>query len=170
MSQELLLGIIGTIIALSAVATTIWQGILTRRHNRLSVKPILRIDRRTIVGEKVSILLINSGVGPAIICCVKFFVDGIVIESNSNIMGAGNLALIKTMQDARKYRIFEIFPQESFAAGEQQALFESIDEIKNEIVMKEIKQSFDRISIEIEYESIYKEKFIMNSPISQNNY
>ncbi|MFA6599322.1 MAG: hypothetical protein WCS69_16495 [Ignavibacteriaceae bacterium] len=168
MSIELLLGIIGTIIALSAVVTTVWQGILTRRHNRLSVKPILRIDRKTVVGEKVSILLTNSGVGPAIICRVKFFVDGIVVEPD--MMGTGNIALLKIGRDARKYRIFEIFPEESFAAGEQQALFESIDEIGNALIMNETKEAFDRISIEIEYTSVYEEKFKMNSIIKQDRF
>ncbi len=47
MTLELLIGIAGIIIALGAAITTIWQGILTRQHNRLSVKPIIRIITMT---------------------------------------------------------------------------------------------------------------------------
>lgn len=157
MSIELILGIAGIIIALSVAITTIWQGILTRQHNRLSVKPILRIDRYTILDEKVNFLLMNTGVGPAVISSVKFFVDGIVVKEK--LSKPGNLALQKIGLDLARYKIFEIFPQESFSAGEQQKLFESENAINNPKTLLKIKKAFDRISVEIEYESIYEEKF-----------
>ena len=157
MSNELFLSIIGTIIALSAAATTIWQGLLTRRHNRLSVKPLLRIDKITVMGQKASIILANRGVGPATISSVKFLVDGIVIEQSK--IKTGFSALKKMGLDSQKYKIFEILHQESFSAGEQMALFESHDKIINEIEGLMIEKSFDRLSMEIEYESIYEEKF-----------
>ena len=70
-----ILGIIGTMIAFSVAVVTIWQGFLMRRHNRLSVRPMLRIDRYTVLGEKVGISIRNTGVGPAIIKSIEYVID-----------------------------------------------------------------------------------------------
>ena len=75
MSQELFFGITSISIALAAAIITIWQGFLTRKHNRLSVKPILRIDTQFLLGKQCKILLVNNGIGPAIIKSVKYFID-----------------------------------------------------------------------------------------------
>jgi len=157
MLTELLLGIAGTVIALAVAVTTIWQGFLARQYNRLSVKPMLRVDRITVSGENAKIVLRNTGVGPAVIIRIKFFVDGVAIEQSFSKVG--ELALQKIGLDTAHYRILEIFPKESFSAGEQPALFESIDIIKDYMMAEEVRKAFKRLAVEVEYESIYKEKF-----------
>jgi hypothetical protein len=57
-----------TVIAICALALTVWQGIQTRKHNRLSCKPFLT----TWIGKDLknnfySVDLINNGLGPAVI-------------------------------------------------------------------------------------------------------
>lgn len=162
MSIELFLGITGTIIALGVAITTIWQGVLTRRHNRLSVKPILRVTRITAEGREIEILLKNTGFGPAVISSVKFFVDDIVVEKK-NLFTPGNLALQKIGVLESRFTEYEFNPQESLSAGEEQALFKSLDAINDEEHITRIIKGFDRLSIEIEYESIYGETFKMNN-------
>lgn len=173
MSLELIFGIAGTIIALGVAITTIWQGFLNRRHNRLSVKPILIITRITVTGEKADILLKNTGIGPAIICHIKFFVDGIVIDQNLRGPAiaedrAVNVAVSKIGLRADRYRLFELFPQESLSTGEEQSLIQSMDAIKDDPSLTKIQKAFDKLSIEIEYESIYKEKFKLKNPYLQH--
>src|SRR5688572_25280527 len=66
-------------IALLALTVTIWQAALTRRHNRLSVRPHLRIDWLVSdegTDEKVSVVLSNNGLGPAIIKRFQWKIDG----------------------------------------------------------------------------------------------
>ncbi len=169
MSIELLLGITGTTIAFGVAITTIWQGFLTRRHNRLSVKPILIITRVTVTGEKANILIKNTGVGPAIICYIKFIVDGVVIEQNlSEPTNAenrpANVVVKKIGLLTERYRLFEFFPQESLSVGEEQSLIQSMDDINDAVNLTRIQKAFNRVSIEIEYESIYEEKFKISNP------
>lgn len=162
MSIELFLSIIATTIALAAATTTIWQGVLTRSHNRLSVKPILRITRVTVKGTNVKILLKNTGFGPAIINSVKYIVDGNVVEEK-NSFTPGNLALSKIGVIDSIFIEYKFLAQESLSVGEEQALFKSLDAINEDEKIARIIKGFDRLMIEIEYESIYGEWFKMNN-------
>jgi hypothetical protein len=56
------------LIALSALGLAIWQGMVQRLHNRLSVKPHL-VFHRNVQNDspQIAILLTNSGIGPAVI-------------------------------------------------------------------------------------------------------
>jgi hypothetical protein len=65
------------IIALCALGLTIWQAMLTRRHNRLSVKPYLTIwndlDQEK---HRYWIQLLNNGTGPALIKDFRIEIHG----------------------------------------------------------------------------------------------
>ena len=152
MSIELFLGITGTVIALAVAITTIWQGFSNRHHNRLSVTPILRITRVTVLDEKANILLKNTGFGPAIICYIKFFVDGKAIDPK--LSRPTNEAVQKIGLDPPRYRLFEFRSQESLAAGEEQSLILSMNAIEDDKTLVDTQKAFDRLKIEIEYESI----------------
>ena len=45
------LGLLSLFIASLALSTSIWQGIETRNHNRVSVKPILGVQYETIYNQ-----------------------------------------------------------------------------------------------------------------------
>jgi hypothetical protein len=67
------------IIALAAVTVTVWQGAITRRHSRLSVRPLLAVKSDRFfddVGATVMISIHNCGLGPAIIRDRFFRIDG----------------------------------------------------------------------------------------------
>lgn len=151
MTLELLIGVSGIIIALGAAITTIWQGFLTRQHNRLSVKPILRIDRNSTL-KYFNIVLLNNGVGPAIIKSVKYFVNNMEILGN-NIPKQ----VIEKLELSGWYEHFELLTGESFSCGEQRSLFKSIGVIEGDTAMT----AFKPFTIEIKYESIYNEEFII---------
>ena len=153
MTLELLIGVSGIIIALGAAITTIWQGILTRQHNRLSVKPIIRIDRNSTLNN-FNIELLNNGFGAAIIKSAKYFVDNIEIEDN-NI----SAQVIEKLELNDSYEHFQILTGESLwgelcqVRRQQAELFHST----------KVMDKFKRFSIEIKYESIYNEKFIIKN-------
>ncbi|MGL6310944.1 hypothetical protein ACSZMD_14545 [Aeromonas veronii] len=54
------------VIALSALGTSIWQGMLTRRHNQISVRPHIDCHTNITKGERIDVVLYNHGVGPAL--------------------------------------------------------------------------------------------------------
>lgn len=54
------------IVAALALAVSVWQGQVTRNHNRLSVKPQVQISRNLSLGaDPKGLLVVNNGVGPA---------------------------------------------------------------------------------------------------------
>jgi hypothetical protein len=154
MSPELLLGIFGTLIALSVAITTIWQSVLTRRHNRLSVKPILQIYRNTVTGEHAGIILRNNGVGPAIINSVEFMVDELTIPANVSDPWTEVLNRIDLTNN--RMRIEAITSKESLSAGEKMPFYMTRHQVEDAAEIDKLRTAFDRITIHIEYESVYK--------------
>ncbi len=64
-----------TIIAILALLFTIYQGYLTRRHNRLSVKPFLNFTNKYDANNIIQYCILkNSGLGPAIITNIKVYI------------------------------------------------------------------------------------------------
>ena len=71
---------IGTlVIALCALAATIWQAAISRRHNKLSVRPVLTLYRQDIDGV---IYVKNNGSGPAIVKAYEVWKNGNRIEDD----------------------------------------------------------------------------------------
>ena len=73
------------VIALCALGLTLYQAWLTRRHNRLSVMPHLdwtRARQRSDDGIALRFLLINTGIGPAIIKRREFLIAGKLFVSS----------------------------------------------------------------------------------------
>ena len=66
--------------AVCALVATICQAAITRRHNRLSVRPVLTLHRREIDGL---IELKNNGFGPAIIQRYEIYKDGELIPQDA---------------------------------------------------------------------------------------
>src|SRR3990172_12584537 len=81
LNWQVIAGISTTIIALCALALSIWQGMQTRRHNRLSFRPHLTTwTNRDAEKGFYRIELINNGIGPALIEEFLVKVDGKVIS------------------------------------------------------------------------------------------
>ena len=72
---------IGTlVIALCAMAGTIWQAAIARKHNKLSVRPVLTLYRRDIDGI---IYVKNNGTGPAIVKSYEIWKDGVLVKEEA---------------------------------------------------------------------------------------
>lgn len=55
------------VIAVLALAVSVYQSMLTRRHHRQSVQPALQLHIRLRTGEKAGLRLVNVDLGPALI-------------------------------------------------------------------------------------------------------
>ncbi|MCA3903792.1 hypothetical protein JKP31_21220 [Vibrio vulnificus] len=83
-TTELLLNLEASdVIALSSLAiavlaffVTVWQSILARKHNRLSVRPFVEVLGDFSFNNPISVKIVNHGVGPAIIKSISAEIDG----------------------------------------------------------------------------------------------
>jgi len=157
MNLELIISCSSIVIALSASAATIWQGILMRKHNRLSVKPFLRIDNNAELGKKGEVRLINVGAGPAIIDSMAVYVDGKLIDNpDLKVKMLNALNLIDPTENGHYYTLY---PGEVFAVGESHYLFEMSNISKTAKYCAEVERQFKRLSFVIKYKSIYNDNF-----------
>jgi len=63
------------VIAVLALVVSVYQLMLTRQHNRRSVRPALQLDTRFRPGEQSGLLLTNVGLGPAVITGSTVYLD-----------------------------------------------------------------------------------------------
>jgi hypothetical protein len=68
-------------IAALALGLTIWSGRETRQHNRLSMRPDLRLNTRFNTGGGGGWSVRNNGVGSAVVEWFRLFVDGNRVQS-----------------------------------------------------------------------------------------
>lgn len=62
-------------IAFLAFIVAIFQGFFTRKHNILSLRPLVSFNNEIVLTKDIYIGLSNHGVGPAIITSVHYFID-----------------------------------------------------------------------------------------------
>lgn len=88
-------GVANFLIAFSAMAATVYQGWLTREHNRLSVKPHIRFAPELEgKGKRNGLYIANVGLGPATLTALEIGVKG----QRYNLLVPGGLrAAIKAM-------------------------------------------------------------------------
>ena len=68
MQWQVIIGISSVVIAICAIVVSIWHGVQTRKHNKLSCKPHLTTWMNSDKGKACySVDLINNGLGPALI-------------------------------------------------------------------------------------------------------
>lgn len=150
------------VIALSALAATFWQASISRKHNKLSVKPYLTTWNTTTPDGYAVVKIINNGVGPAHIKSFSIYVDGQKMTGEA-LEPHGKCLNI----------IFADYPFSWYGAYLGVDYMMSSNEQKDLIAIKftgeklpsdlEIEHRSKRARIVIDYESIYEEKFIYDS-------
>ncbi len=164
LSSDTIVSVSAIVIALASIIVTTWQGIETRKHNRLSVRPKLEIVFESGKGH-FGYVVKNNGLGPAIITGKKIFVDGEEI----NYRGFSGLSdfIEKLNLDNRDLSHGAIFPGKSFMNGEVQYIvnFEMTEKDDPEKLLPEI---YKRVGFEITYESMYGEPFVCKIPLGDS--
>ncbi|MEO3714527.1 hypothetical protein [Roseateles flavus] len=64
------------VVSVCALAATLWQGYAIQKHNRLMVQPILDTELNTELDGSWTLLVQNSGLGPARVTRADIQVDG----------------------------------------------------------------------------------------------
>ena len=131
---------IGTLVtAVCALVVTICQGVVTRKHNRLTVKPVLTLYRKEIDGL---IFVRNNGTGPALI------VDYQVFLRDRPLTDEQLPALLPSVLDTAT-----LLPGAAIASGETVELFKAETTLDGSHV-----KPLEELRFRVVYESVYGER------------
>ncbi|UAB68712.1 hypothetical protein INR79_09115 [Vibrio sp. SCSIO 43132] len=159
MTTDRILSISSVVIALTAVCVSIWQGVVAREHNRLSVKPFITSSPRVPgIGGENGVFISNAGVGPA-------FIKKVYIKANGNEfdMTVNNWPAIYAHLDLKSSCYVERWFKEgvSLKAGyEIKIIGPTTSPLDASCPIEFLKLiSSPELTISLEYESIYGEEF-----------
>jgi hypothetical protein len=157
MQNQDIIAICSVVIASAALIVTVWQGIVIRRHNRMSVAPHVRIEQRW-TSKRMTFVLRNCGMGPAIISDLKLKVDGKVFPESQLKMYLGVFKLLDI--DINRTRIFVPDSRDAISPNEEINLMDLDYTNVQGNTDSALRQIDKRLGISLEYESIYEEKFL----------
>ncbi|MCK9426465.1 MAG: hypothetical protein M0Q21_10540 [Ignavibacteriaceae bacterium] len=153
MDNNTIIAMSSVIIALAALVATIWQGLITQKHNRLSVKPIGDILANNFE-DKIEVILENKGTGPLIMKSFRAIVGN---ESKSNVIDwMPNLP-----EGFRWSNFLKDFEGSAFKPFESNILVEFSLDLRDEKrieIRDNIREALSKICIEFEYTDIYNNK------------
>ncbi|QXH99161.1 hypothetical protein HV782_021765 [Pseudomonas monsensis] len=158
--------IMSAVPAFIALWFTYRQNSLTKKHNRLMVKPHLDdLTHEDIHGFQYKYSIVNNGVGPAIIADVKVTIDGAVIDSKKDLPDIVRV-LFPDIAD-------EQFGHHSIAVGSYLSPGKDISVLTincaSKAILLEVKNGIrDRARLVINYESVYGDKLVFRSHPSEN--
>jgi len=158
MDGNFIVSVCAIIIALASLVVTIWQGIINRKHNILSVKPIPDILTSNFE-NKIAVTLENNGIGPLIIKDFRAYVGNKYRSCIIDWMPS----LPEGIYWSNWLRNFEncaIKPSESKTLIEFKLDLENENQRK---IRDTIREALAKVSIEFEYADIYENK--MNFPL-----
>lgn len=148
------------IIALCALGLTIYQAIVARRHNILSVQPYITEfnHRETSPGRGVlTFRLMNHGVGPAFITGFKILLDGKPVKDVDE-------ALAEVLKDKKyNHSITRLGEGYAMPAGETKDVlilemplgpYESLDDTEERL---------NRFDVVVDYQSAYKKRATLDT-------
>lgn len=156
LKPEVVIALAAVFVAVVALGVAIWQGILARQHQRLSVKPILEAIYNTHRGEDVSVVLSNRGTGPAVIPQFDFVVDG---EKRFHPTPSGTLAMVQFLDLPVSCRLDVPSGKAALAPGDALRVFEFPGTAEDPSLHDRVVRIIPRIYLEVHYFSIYGEKF-----------
>lgn len=159
------IAISSAVIALLAMGATIWQAWVTRKHNYLSVRPLLvwYIERKNSSdGAELICLLRNKGIGPAIVTDRYFTINGQRFKP-TGIQTDEALQLVQTALGQKyKYDVKQWgLPGKNSAILSQEEvsiLHLSFSGMSHE-TLSLVMESMNYINFHLDYESLYGHKW-----------
>jgi hypothetical protein len=147
------IAICSVVIAVASLAVSAYVAWATRKHNRLSVQPVLGF-RTAYPGDDISgLLLINSGLGPARIIKSRLTYDGVQFgEFNESNVGEFRRYLKEHDRSVRPHAT-TLGGQQVLGTDYRQFLL-GIDPC-DQSELDKFKQVINELKLEIWYESIY---------------
>ena len=150
------------VIALASIVVSVWQGMETRKHYRLSVRPKIEIfynsdSERQLIGYTMC----NNGLGPAMITEKNIYIDGEPVPW-SGFSGYDEMLKRLGLQPYLKSH-GAMGAGMTVKAGEQKNIIDFHIPDEN-LYQEKIMDIYSRLRFEIHYESMYGESFICVVP------
>lgn len=151
---EVIVAVSTTLIAVVALYVSLWQGFVSRRHNRLSVLPHLRLDWLPR-DESLVVEMHNHGIGPAVFVEFGLLYDESPITQNTSDFIRTKLSQSEADID---FYIYTPFEGDALAAGESLDLI--ILYVSRDVAHRRAgTQLLSRVSYDITYTSVYGQEF-----------
>lgn len=150
----------GVVIAVSALALTIIQAQITRRHHRLTVRPHLTSFTFTNKSPGKGVLvykLLNKGIGPAFIKRFAIYLDNKAIASVE-------IALTELLSGHKfDHKVTTLSTDYAMSPGEEKDLLAIVIQLKENVQLEQIEKQLNRLDLVVEYQSAYKEPFRLDT-------
>jgi hypothetical protein len=140
--------ICATIIAVASLVVTVHQARATRRHNRLTLRPLLHLGIALVPGRVAGFVLSNVGLGPAIVIRTTVWLDGTPIGA----WDRKNARLVRNGIDPRPW--VSTLEDQCLRPGYKDFLIE-VDSYDQRLHSSYRDLIDSRLDIEIHYESLY---------------
>jgi len=153
--RDMILSLSALATAVLSICVTVWLGMETRHHNRLSVRP--RLDITFNAGShSLGYEVVNHGLGPALVTSVRVQVDGRE-QTGDGPRGYGDL--LRVVGAVPQDLVMDAFGAGSMLpAGEARRLFAvRMDGPAGRDSL--IRAVYGRTAVEIRYQSMYGEDF-----------
>jgi len=150
--------VVSLFIAVLALGVSLWQGMVTRTHNRLSVRPRLQLLYNAYRDKPPGFYFKNVGTGPAIIRKIEAYIDGKPVDvTHGKILPE---CIINTLcTKYTKWKTQHIAPGFSIMPGEELlyfGIYSPIDSMKEE---EEFSNKMLKVDFYVDFESIYNEQY-----------
>jgi hypothetical protein len=160
-----------TITAVAALAVAVWDNVQSRAYNRLSVRPLLVLDAERNTTEAIDrgeLTISNQGVGPAIVRQVRIRYVPIPGGSDSTVSPGDTLEFEAWAELAARLREFgflvtgwaDLATDRPIGTDHSIQLFRfQIDRNDTPGAGADVQDVFDAVTLDVEYESVYGERF-----------
>ncbi len=155
--MELTVNIAATTIALAALGLSIYEGRLSRHHDRLSVRPLLDASlRMSPAFERFSLMVVNNGLGPAVVKKWTLLLDKKPYREQG-IENWEQLTEKLGLAGPVNYGYFK--PGSILATGQCEELVGYPVGAYSKERADQFRAALVRLTICLQYESMYEEKF-----------
>jgi len=147
------IAICATVIAVASLVVSVYEARATRAHNRHSVQPLLVLTTRFPIGGTAGLRLANSGLGPAKVIGTELILDGVRFGDFSR-------SSIDQLRDKLSVRPHATtLGGQPFLNTDYEEFLLSVDPY-DPSQHREFRELIEhRLRIEIQYSSLYDERF-----------
>ena len=169
MDWEVITGISSAVIALCALAYTVWQGKQAQKHNKLSYRPhITSWSHRNTDKGVYAVEVMNNGLGPALIESFTVKIDGKVISGEGTEPIETGLKILFPNAQYQSHQA-HMGKGYSMAAKEKCTIVAVQFSGATPLTKEAIEHTFNRADLIIKYKSYYEEEFIFSSEDEKSN-
>lgn len=151
LATDNVIAVASTVIALAALAVAVWEGVATRRHNRLSVAPSVEHSP-----SRFGLTASNDGPGPALVTQCLLEIDGSSVEERGD--NGWESAITALGLRELNFGYTTMAPHGVIRSGETVWLLSTPKTEEAEQHIKEITDAFGHLDVRISYESVYGDK------------